>query len=79
MKIIQHINGTVVDIINSRNDATIENIVVVENIPTYESKEGYSGELKYSVENGLYWDYVQNPIDNEIPAEEFQSMLEEVL
>jgi hypothetical protein len=53
MKIIQHINGIVVDILNVRNDATMENIILVDSIPVFEPKEGYNGILKYG-ENGLY-------------------------
>ena len=78
MKIIQHINGIVVDILNARDDVVIENIAIAESIPAFESKEGYNGILKYS-DAGLYWDYELAPVSDEILAEEFQAMIEEVL
>jgi hypothetical protein len=58
MKIIQFVNDTVVDIINVREDATADTIAIVDSIPTFEPKEGYNGVLKYSAENGLYWEYI---------------------
>ena len=78
MKIIQHINGVVVDILNVRNDATTENIALVNSIPEFVPKEGFNGVLKYN-ENGLYWNYEVVPVSDAIPADEFQTMLEEVL
>lgn len=65
MKIIQHINGTVVDILNVREDITNNNIAVVDSIPSLEPQEGYNGILKYG-ENGLYWDYEPAPTSDEI-------------
>lgn len=56
MKIIQHIDGVVVDIINVRDDVTAENIIAVDSIPPCEHRTGYNAILKYG-ENGLYWDY----------------------
>lgn len=81
MKIIQYNNNIVVDILNARFDATNENIAVVENIPSYEPREGYSGELRYSTEIGLYWEYIEHPPveEREISAEELEKMIEEVL
>jgi hypothetical protein len=71
MKLIQYINGVVVDILNVRNDATMENIALVDSIPVFEHKEGYNGVLKYG-ESGLYWDFEAIPSveDQDIPAEE---------
>ena len=66
MKLIQHINGVVVDILNVRSDATIENIAVISEIPTFEPREGYNGVLKYSEENGLYWDYEEVVVTDDI-------------
>ena len=78
MKIIQHTNGVVVDIINARQDATAANIAVVDSIPAYEPKEGYNGVLKYG-NNGLYWEYVEAPVNDNITDEEFVNMIEEAL
>lgn len=78
MKLIQHTNGIVVDILNIKNDATMENIILVDSIPTFEPKEGYNGILKYN-ENALYWDYEAVPVSDEISDEEFTQMIEEVL
>lgn len=78
MKLIQHINGVVVDILNVRDDVTMETVALVDSIPVFESKEGYNGILKYG-ENGLYWDYEAVPVNDEIPSEELQTMIEEVL
>lgn len=78
MKLIQHINGVVVDILNVRDDATMETIALVDSIPVFEPREGYNGVLKYG-ENGLYWDYEAVPVNDEIPSEELQTMIEEVL
>jgi hypothetical protein len=79
MKLIQYINDVVVDILNVRADTTIENIILVDSIPVFEHREGFNGILKYSAENGLYWDYEEVVISDEIPADELQTMLEEVL
>lgn len=70
MKIIQHINGVVVDILNARIDATIENITVVNELPIFEPREGFNGVLKYSEENGLYWDYREVTPSDEISDSE---------
>lgn len=56
MKIIQHNNGVVVDVLNARQDATKDNVAIVDDIPAFEPREGYSGVLMYG-ENGLYWAY----------------------
>lgn len=58
MKIIQHNNGVVVDIINARQDATADCIAVVNDIPLLEHREGFNGVLMYG-ENGLYWSYAE--------------------
>ena len=65
MKIIQHINGVVVDILSTRHDAIANNIVLVESIPPYEPKEGYNGVLMYS-DAGLHWKYEMEPVTDEI-------------
>lgn len=65
MKIIQHINGVVVDIINVRQDVTADSIAVVDSIPSFEPKEGFNGVLMYG-KNGLYWNYVAVPVSDEI-------------
>lgn len=65
MKIIQHINGVVVDIINARHDVTIDNIIVVDNIPTFEPRKGYNGILTYNGEE-LLWRYDVVPATSEI-------------
>ena len=65
MKIIQHINGVVVDILNARQDVTAETLAVIESIPVFEHKEGYNGVLMYG-ENGLYWNYELVPVTDEI-------------
>jgi hypothetical protein len=78
MKLIQYNNGVVLDILNVRDDATIENIALVDEVPVFEHREGCNGVLKYG-ENGLYWDYEEVVISDEIPAEELQTMIEEAL
>lgn len=78
MKLIQYINGVVVDILNVRNDATMENIALVDSIPVFEHKEGYNGVLMYNTENGLYWDYIANPVVEETATfEDYQDALGE--
>ena len=69
MKIIQHNNGVVVDIINIRDDATHDNIVVVNDIPAYETRDGFNGVLMYG-EDGLYWNYEEVENNNFISNEE---------
>lgn len=65
MKIIQHVDGVVTDILNARDDANNENIAVVSSIPEFIPKDGYSGLLKFDGEL-LYWEYVENPKSEEI-------------
>ena len=78
MKIIQYKDDIVIDIINISDDVTMENIAIVEDIPPFEYREGFNGILKYS-ENGIYWHYEQAIIANNVSAEEFLDMIEEVL
>lgn len=78
MKIIHHINDEVVDILNARDDITVESIAVVDSIPAFEPKEGFNGVLKYG-EDGLYWEYVEAPVIDEISDKEFVEMIEEAL
>lgn len=65
MKIIQHIDGVVVHILNARSDATESNVTVVDSIPSFEPREGYNGVLMYG-ENGLYWAYEKAPVTDEV-------------
>lgn len=69
MKIIQHIDGVVVDILNARQDVTSDNIAVVESIPAYEPIDGHDGVLMYG-ENGLYWEHTPHVEPEDISAEE---------
>ena len=68
MKIIQYVDGVVVDIINAREDALSSNITVVEEIPAHTPRKGYNSILKYG-DSGLYWDYEEAPVSDEISAE----------
>ena len=71
MKIIQYnTDGVVVDIINARSDATMDSLALVDGIPPFTPREGYNGVLMYSVEQGLYWDYVAAPVNEEPTVEE---------
>lgn len=81
MKIIQTKDGVVVDIINARNDITLDTIAIVDSIPMFKPRDGFSGVLKYDIENGVYWEYVANPTDDEqeISSSELARMVEEVL
>lgn len=74
MKIIQHINGVVVDILNARQDITAESIAVVDSIPAFEPREGHNGVLMYG-ENGLYWHYEPVPVTDEISDTEALNIL----
>lgn len=65
MKLIQYNEeNKVIGIIELRNDATVDNTVLVETIPEYIAKEGFSGILKYSPEQGLYWEYKERAVRN---------------
>lgn len=66
MKLIQHIDGVVIDIFNAREDATPDNIAVVSEIPIYIPKQGYNGVLKYDNASGLYWDYEEVLVTEDI-------------
>lgn len=81
MKIIQLKDSVIVDILNAKDDITLENIMIVNDIPQYEPKEGYSGELRYSSENELYWEYIKNPPEEEqeVSPEELAEMIDEVM
>lgn len=70
MKIIQYNEyGVVVDILNARSDANMNNLALADDLPVFIPKDGYNGVLKYG-DNGLYWDYVEAPVSDEISAEE---------
>lgn len=82
MKLIQFADdGKVTNIISVSNTSSIEKTAYVPNIPEYEQREGFSGILKYSLENGLYWDYIANPTEDEteISDSELGAMVKEVL
>lgn len=79
MKIIQINGNVVVNMIDTRDDTTNENIAVVGDIPEFKPLDGYNGILKYNSDTGLYWDYVEVPVSNEISNDEFMSMIQEVL
>ena len=80
MKIIQiNTENKVVDILNARNDASQNTIFVVNNIPSFEPREGFNGVLMYNPEQGLYWDYVEAPVNNEISDQELGAMIKEVI
>lgn len=79
MKIIQVQENKVIDIINAREDATLESLLVVSEIPEYEQKEGYSGVLMYSEEKGLHWDYVENQPIEEATENEYKQAYEIVV
>lgn len=68
MKIIQHIDGIVVDIRTARNDATNNNTVIVDSIPKFEPREGFNGVLKYN--GNLYWDYEEVQESDELSDSE---------
>jgi hypothetical protein len=74
MKIIQHINGVVVDILNARQDIVAESIAVVDSIPAFEHREGQNGVLMYG-DNGLYWHYEPVSITDEISDAEALNIL----
>ena len=78
MKLIQHINGVVVEIRDAREGLTLENIALADGIPAFEPREGCNGVLMYGPQ-GLYWEYVEVPVSDEISGEELAQMLEEVM
>ena len=78
MKLIQHTNGVVVEIRDAREGTTLENIALVEAVPTFEPREGCNGVLMYGAQ-GLYWDYVEVPQVDEVSGEELAAMIGEVL
>lgn len=80
MKIIQINNeNKVIDILNARNDVSQDTIFVVDNIPDIEHIEGYNCVLMYNQEQGLYWEYIQAPVNNEISDRELGAMIKEVI
>jgi hypothetical protein len=78
MKLIQHIDGVVVEIRDAREGTTLDNLAIVEAVPTFEPREGCNGVLMYGAD-GLYWDYVEVPHVDEVSGEELAQMIEEVL
>lgn len=78
MKLIQHDNGVVVEIRDARAGTTLDNIALAEAVPPFEPREGYNGVLMYG-EGGLYWDYQEAPVSDEVSGEELAQMIEEVL
>lgn len=68
MKIIQHINGVVVDIRNAHKGITMENVALAEEIPAFEQREGFNGVLKYN--GNLYWDYEEVQESDELSDSE---------
>lgn len=81
MKILQIENDVVIDILNAKDNISLNNIIIVNDIPQYEPKEGYSGKLRYSSENSVYWEYIENPPEEEqeVSPEELAEMIDEVM
>lgn len=69
MKIIQHINGVVVDIRTAHKGITMENVALAEKIPAFEQREGFNGVLKYNGSD-LYWDYEEVQESDELSDSE---------
>ena len=78
MKLVQHINGVVVEIRDAREGLTLENLAIVDGIPAFEPREGCNGVLMYGAD-GLYWEYEAVPVSDEISGEELAAMLGEVM
>ena len=78
MKLVQHINGVVVEIRDAREGLTLENLAIVDGIPAFEPREGCNGVLMYGAQ-GLYWDYVEVEQSDEVSGEELAAMIGEVL
>lgn len=84
MKIIEinETTGNVLSILDCNDNIKLENLRLVDSIPTFFPEEGYSsGTLKYNEEDGLYWEPVKDtPIEEQyITSSELMSMIEEVL
>ena len=84
MKIIEinETTGNVSSILDCNDNIKLENLRLVDSIPTFFPEEGYSsGTLKYSEEEGLYWEPIKDtPIEEQyITSSELMSMIEEVL
>ena len=78
MKLIQHTNGVVVDIRDVREGTTLENLAIVEAVPTFEPREGCNGVLMYG-SDGLYWEYVEVEQSDEVSGDELAQMIGEGL
>lgn len=79
MYLITHIDGVVIAtslIPDEVSEVSAENVALVSEVPEFEPKKGCVGRLMYDGSN-LYWGYEE--IENGVSAEEFVSMLEEVL
>lgn len=61
MYVIFHKNGRVTDFKLMEDDVTLNDIAVATEIPTFTSRDGFNGVLKYSADSGLYWDYKEAP------------------
>ena len=83
MKIIEiNETGNIVSMLDCNDNIKLENLRLVDSVPTFFPEEGYSsGTLKYNEEEGLYWELVKDtPIEEQyITSSELMSMIEEVL
>lgn len=64
--IITHKDGKVIDYRRTGFDITSENIAVADSIPEFVPRDGYNGVLCYNETDGLYWDYVEVPVSEDL-------------
>lgn len=58
--IIIHKDGKVIDCRSVSFDITADNLAVIDTVPPFVPRDGFSGTLCYSETEGLYWEYVEN-------------------
>lgn len=70
MNIIRVKNDKVVLIYKVNGNISLDELRVVDEIPAPERIENKISILKYNDESGLYWDYIDKPITNEMTIAE---------
>ncbi len=70
MNIIRVKDNKVVLIYRVNGSVSLDELRVVDEIPTPERIENKISILKYSDEQGLYWDYIDKPIKNDLTIAE---------
>ena len=58
---------------------TVDDVIVLDEMPEYIHQVGKTAKLKYSELEGVHYEYTDIPVSDEVTGDELMDMIEEVL